>query len=515
LSILGAVYAGWESDLGPALANAFGPTASGPAKIIPTAMPASVASAAQLMAAWSMALDFDDVMLGGHTGHSSVLVPFALASTGGYSGADLLEAQIIANELSARVNMACALSSTRGQMATHLHLLGAAAARAKLEAVDDETFTEALSLALSYPSQALFPAFLGSDAKALCAALPIRVGCEAVDAARAGLHCSADMLQDSRGFFATASRAPITDFLGGLGERWHTETNSFKIYPACGYLCAALDATIEIVGQHDLAPADVASVKVFGSLFTVGMDAHSRPYLKGGASHTSTLTFSTPFTIASAIIARAFTPAQLKRSWISDAKVWELAARVSSCHDVDLTIAALTADIPIGAALHCATRRQAASFGWKIAGTAFGRRGRLRPATLKLLAALIGGAGNQLPLTFEQSTKPIGARVEIRTHDGRLLSATVKIPRGFAGAASANGSVRALMREKFMACADPVIGGQRAEQVVRLVEKIETLTVAGMAELLELARIPAPNRVHNSFAHTVGDGRASLRQVGT
>jgi len=512
LSILAAVYSGWDSDIGPALAQTFGTTASGPAKIIPTGMPASVASAAQVMSSWSMALDFDDVMLGGHTGHSSVLVPLAVGSTGAYSGAELLLAQIVANELSARINMTCALSSTRGQMATHLHLVGAAAARAKLEGVDDPTFAEALGLALSYPSQALFPAFLGSDAKALCAALPVRAGWEAVEAARAGLRCSADILQDPRGFFATASRAPITEFLGGLGERWHTETNSFKIYPACGYLCAALDATLEITIEHDLTPDDVASVKVYGSLFTVGMDAHSRPYLIGKDSRTSTLTFSTPFTIASAIIAREFTPAQLKRPWISDSKVWELAARVSTCHDLDLTLAALTADIPIGAALHCASPRQAAAFGWKITGAAFGRRGRFRPATFKLLAALIAGAGNNLPLTFEHSTKPMGARVEIRTFDGRLLSNTVQIPKGFAGAATTDGGVRGLMREKFFACSESSIGRERAKQVVGLIENIETLSATGIADLFELACIAGTNGAHTSFARA---GMPHLRPLET
>src|SRR5207237_7914279 len=104
---------------------------------------------------WSTVLDFDDVMLGGHTGHSSVLVPLAIGSTGGRSGAELILAQIVANEVAARINMVCAVGSTRSQMATHLHLVGAAAARAKLERLDEDSFTAALGFALSYPAAAL------------------------------------------------------------------------------------------------------------------------------------------------------------------------------------------------------------------------------------------------------------------------------------------------------------------------------------------------------------------------
>ncbi|HYL05308.1 MAG TPA: MmgE/PrpD family protein [Thermoanaerobaculia bacterium] len=507
LSTLAAVYSGWESDLGEPLERAFPPPAPGPAKVVPTGAAASPAHAALLMASWSMVLDFDDVMLGGHTGHSSVLVPLAMAGGGGHSGAELLLAQITANEVAARINMVCAVGSTRGQMAAHLHLLAAAAARAKLEALDEETFAAALGFALSYPAQALVPAFLGSDAKALCAAWPIRVGLEAVDAVRAGLAAPADVLDDPRGFFATACRFPVREFLGGLGERWHTETNSFKIYPVCGYLCAAIDATLDLVRRHSVQPAEVAAVDVWASLFTVGMDAHSAPYLDGPRSRIATLTFSTPFTVASAILAGELGPAQLKRAWIEDPRVWRLAARVRSRHDAGLTLAALTADIPLGAALKRTRRRQAAAFGWGLAGKAFGPRGRWRRPwqTLRLVAGLAAAAGERRPLDLPHSTKPLGARVAIRLVDGRVLRSSVAIARGFAGAegggadgAGAAGAdrrgVRRLMREKLTAAAGAVIGPARADEVAGLIEGLERLPAAGVERLLELACSARPAR---------------------
>ncbi|HEX8503066.1 MAG TPA: MmgE/PrpD family protein [Pyrinomonadaceae bacterium] len=490
LSTLAALYSGWDSDLGRPVEGAFPAQGSGRARVVPTGAAAPPAQAAALMASWSMVLDYDDVMLGGHTGHSSVLVPFAMGSAGGHSGAELMSAQIVANETAARINMVCAVDSTRGQMATHLHLLAAAAARAKLEGLGEEGFAEALAFAVCYPAQALYPAFLGSDAKALCAGLPVRAGMEAVDAVCAGLRAPADPLDDPRGFFATKAKVPVREFLGGLGERWHTETNSYKIYPVCGYLCSALDAALDLVRTHDFSAGDVEAVDVRASLFTVGMDAHSAPYLDGPRSRVSTLTFSTPFVIASAILARRFTPEELRRAWVEDPRVWELAARVRSRHDVGLTLEALTADIPIGAALRRTKRWQAAAFGWGISKMVFGSFGRLRrPETARLVAGLAAAAGDTRPLDFTRSTKPMGARVRIRLRDGRVLERAVSIPRGFAGAPTApdGRGVRELMREKFVSAATPALGPERAARAAAMIEDLEALSPADVARLFDLA----------------------------
>jgi 2-methylcitrate dehydratase PrpD len=484
LSTLAAVCSGRESDLGLKLERAFRPSMAGPARIIPTGARASVSHAAMLMAAWSMVLDYDDVMLGGHTSHSSVLVPLAMGSAGRWNGAELLLAQIVANEVSARINMVCAIGNTRGQMATHVHLVAAAAARAKLERLDEKTFAEALSFALSYPAQALFPSFLGSDAKALCAAWPVRQGMESVDAVREGLCGAADVLDDPRGFFATMARVPVREFLGGFGERWHTATTSFKIYPVCGYLCSALDATLALVHEYDVAGVDVESVDVFASLFTIGMDAHSAPYLDGPRSRISTLTFSTPFAIASAILARDFTPAQLKRAWIDQQRVWNLAARVRSRHDLELTLEALTAEIPIGAALRRIPRSKAVAFALALAKKAFGKMPPLAQ-TMRLARKLASIAGDRSELHFRNATKPMGARVEIRMRDGRVLTRAVSIPHGFAGSDPKH--VRELMRMKFMRNVSSAIGAMRARDTCLGIERIDRLSAHEVKSLLETA----------------------------
>ena len=86
LSIVAAVYSGYASGLGHRIEAAFAPAG----------LPSDPAAAAFALSAWSMVLDFDDVMLGGHTGHSSVLVPLAFARAGQYTGADVLVASLSA-----------------------------------------------------------------------------------------------------------------------------------------------------------------------------------------------------------------------------------------------------------------------------------------------------------------------------------------------------------------------------------------------------------------------------------
>lgn len=467
LSILAAAHAGYASDLGPPIAEAF-PGPPGDACAVPAGTRTTPAHAAFLSAAWSMVLDFDDSMLGGHVGHGAVLVPFAYA--GGREGAELLEAQICATEIAARVNTAVALGPLRGQMATHVHLLAAAAARARLERCGPGRFAEALGFALSYPARALYPGFLGSDAKVLCASWPIRMGLESVDAVLAGLRGNAGILEGGQGFIARFADVPVPAFLEGLGERWHTETNSFKVYPACAYIDAVLDATLEIVGRHDVRPEDVEAVDVHASVFTIGMDARSAPYLRGPDSLVPTLSFSTPYNVACAIRDRKLTPEHYTRPRIADRSTWDLAARVRLHHDPELTKESLLATAPVGAAFRAAGKD----------GLGYVRR---MGGDDDIVAAVEHAADGRVP-DLARATKAVGATVRITTSRG-AYEHTVRIPAGAAGSDD-RGAVRGLMLEKFAACAGATVGAEQAREASPLVERLDEL---GPDEVWRLVRL--------------------------
>ena len=86
----------------------------------------AVEDAVYAATALSVALDFDDYVSFGHTGHSSVLVPALLAAETGSSGADQLVAQVVANEVEARLGGACLIGPLNGQLWSFIHAAGSA-----------------------------------------------------------------------------------------------------------------------------------------------------------------------------------------------------------------------------------------------------------------------------------------------------------------------------------------------------------------------------------------------------
>src|SRR5215472_11248370 len=476
LSILAAVHSGYSSALGPRIEKAFSRQETGASHPMPLTSRISASQAAFLMAAWSMVLDFDDVMLGGHTGHSSVLVSMAYSESLGKPGEEFLLAQIVANEIAARINMTVALGQTRGQMATHLHLVGAAASRAKLERLDQRCFSQAIAFALSYPSTALYPSFLGSDAKALCASWAVRAGLDSVDAVCSGLRANSEILDGPRGFIRSLTQFPRMEFLGEIGRNWYTGTNSFKVYPGCGYISGVIDATIALVETHNIRPEDVKHVDIFASLFTFGMEAHSRPYLRGSQSPIATLTFSTAYSVACAIIHRALKPQHFSSDSVANRSVWEMTPRIKVHHDTRITIASVKEDIPLGIALSRAGRVQAFLFAWTLCRKALGKQWDISSvaAKVRIAGSVAANAGQKNALTFENSKKKLGARVEIHTTDGRTLVHAESIPKGFAGRQDWK-ATRILMRDKFVECASVNVGRDCALEAAGLIERLEDL----------------------------------------
>jgi 2-methylcitrate dehydratase PrpD len=494
LSTLGAVHAGYRSDLGAPIARAF-PGVSGDgdqtARAIPSSVRTTSAHAAFLMSSWAMVLDIDDLMLGGHTGHSTVLVPLAYIEKTGRSGKDLLTAQIIANEIASRVNMSVALGPIRGQMATHLHLVGAVVARAKLEGLDTNHLAEAIAFALSYPPKALHPGFIGSDAKTFCAAWPIQIGLSSVDAIIAGMRGNLAILEGDHGFIRSFTRAPALNFFGTLGQRWHTVTNSIKQYPTSAYLNGVLDATLSLVRQYDIDYETVDRIDVHASIFTMGMEIHSVPYLKGVDSHISTLSFSTPYAVACALLYRSLLPDHFSKAYIQNECIWRMASKVHLHHDMQFTLAAVLADIPIGAAFKCVGRIPALRFLLQlIMSPTF--RGLVLKDLLgfcRLAWAVLGLVGRPLSEDMASCKKSLGARVTIRTQDGRVFDECVMIPKGFAGSGDWR-SLRRLAREKYIDNAAPNIGSDNALKAADIIENLEIADAPEVKRLIDLNCIP-------------------------
>ncbi len=463
LSQLAAARATLGHPVGRRVVKAFG----GP-------LQADAKAAASCLGMLTIALDFDDTMYAGHVSHSTVGVPVAYAAPLGLDGRRFLEAVLAANECASRVVAGATLGSFRGQTAAYGHLIGATVARMKAEGAAAEQISAALALACSLPPHSLAPAFFGGDGKVLTAAGGIRAGLDACDAAWAGLRGTADILEHPEGLLATFADVPLPDaVVASLGSRWHTETISIKLYPACAYLDSTLDAAVALHDELRRSAAGAGSREIAGiidgvvvkcSLFTFGMDLSSRSYIAGAASPTSALQFSVPYPTTVALLTGAFTPADLSPPSLDDPVTWDLAGRVTVEHDPELTRRAVLATAPLGEAIRQAGTR-ASSWLSRLGGE-------------EQAAALIEAAG-QPSESFDSATKEIGAILEIRLTDGRTLSRTVATPRGASGPATRRDHT-SLARAKFL-------GTGGSLDVAEALEHLEDLPARELTDALSSA----------------------------
>lgn len=476
ISMLAAVLHGYRSEQGLMIARAFGiDIARDPDAPAATLFSGDRARAVFLLSSWSMVHDYDDVMLGGHTGHSSVIVPYVLALAHGGSGRDVLLAQVVANEVSARLNIACALGETRGQMASYLHLIAASIARAKYEKQGPEQMQMTLAFALAAPSKLSLPGFLGGDTKFFCAAGAIRAGWEAVDCVNAGLRANPETVVGGHGFIGTHAVAAHRELFEDFGLRWYTTTNSFKAYPACGYISSSIDAALAILHEHRIDPEQIDRVDIEASMFTFGVERLTRPYLDGENTSVATLTFSPAFAVASTLVHREFTPRNLERERLRDPRVWALLDRVCVRHARRHTRTALFDGIPTGMMLSLSRWAQVKPFLRKFNRTVFGRRNRFLAAIRDADLAWQWYRSRRKGLPdFADLTKSMGSTVRVGIKGGGDISASRVIPTGFTGDCTPDQALE-MLRFKYLDAAAG-LGESQARVRMSLLERLDTAT---------------------------------------
>ncbi len=457
LSQLAAARAGMGHPLGAAVQRGFGPP-----------LQPDATRSAFVLAALTSWLHHDDTAYAGHLSNSTVTVPLAYAHALGLDGRALLTAVLAADECAARIAASATLGPLRGQSAAHTHLAGAVAGRLRCEGAPAQQWVDALGIAFSMPPWPSMRGFLGSDAKVLSAAAPVRAGLDACDAAAAGLRGPADVLEHPDGFLARFATVPLPDAVtAGLGSRWHAETTSYKVHPGGPGLDAAVDCALELrAALGALEPDDVEEVVVTTSLYTMAVEQRSSAYLDGPRSPVSALVFSTPYAVATALLTGGLVPADFAAPSVDDPRRWELAAKVRVEHDAEMTRASLVCEAPFGEALRQAGDRAGA---WleEVGGT--------------WLVDLVGTPGPP-SATFERAEKVTPARVTVRCRDGRTASLQRDIPVGAAGPET-RGSHERLVREKFLAT-----GG--SPELADIAARLETATAAEVRALLEGALAP-------------------------
>ncbi|NMB76198.1 MAG: MmgE/PrpD family protein [Myxococcales bacterium] len=515
LSVLAAVYAGHPTRAVRAIREvALSTRSHGRATVFPQHDATSPTVAVVANAAASMALDFDDYLFLGHTGHSAVLAALAMAEELGLSGRELLTAQVAANEIGGRMGAAVFVGPQNGQLWTHLHALGAACAGARLLELSAEQHAHALALALYQPPFATWPGFMGPDSKLLSAAMPARDGLFASRLAGWGITGPLDVLDRPDGFAPHFAFRFLPQMFSGLGQSWVSDTLSFKLHPGCAYLSAALDALADLRAQfaerhrRSLQPADVEELRVFCTLLSIGMErlATRSPPERLTAVRVN---FSIPWSLALAIRDGALTPhalhdeAELSRS---EQELRPLSERIRVLHDWELTAALLESlleQLPLGALFSArdlaGLLSRARGLGRDLGGLPALRPGEVQRLIRLLLrrgARIAGGAGRWLAKELGQAfgaeaphpfdlkdadlarlRLPLAARLELRLRGGLRLTAQVDVPAGAAGRDEAETAGQ--VRRKFREQAEPFLKAHGVERALDLVDRLEQLPQLG------------------------------------
>lgn len=452
----------------------------GPVPMLGTDRTARVDDAIYAAAVASIALDFDDYACFGHTGHSAVLVPLFVAAETGAPGAEQLVAQVIANEVEARLGGACLLGPQNGQLWSFIHAAGASLAAGRLLGLHRVGLAHALAIALYQAPRATVPGFMAPDSKLLTAAEPTLVGLRAARLAAAGVTGPLDALDHPQGFLDAFTYAPLPALLGGLGHGWATRTLSIKAYPGCAYVDTTVDALLELGPP----PAEeIASVVVEASVLSCEMDALSRRYGLAGPPSPVTVNFSIPWNVAATVLAARLTPAETNEAWLAEhhAELARLAGLVSLRHDWPLTFRSAEAMAPLlppRALLAGSDRRQALSAVRRVRRDHQGLQFRpsdsmalvraLRTTDASVTRRVATGRSLWDPEALDAFRMTFPARVRIRMRDGRDLVSEADVPRG--GAGNRVASPELVSREKLAAWGPKWWGPDGAEAISKAVD---------------------------------------------
>jgi len=300
-------------------------------------------SAAQANAVMIHALDYDDTHDAAviHTGVVAIPTAIAVAERiGGVDGKKLITSVTVAVDLAARLCLANTVSMfERGWHYTTLHgNFSAVAAAGKLLDLDEETLIHAFGLAYHQACGNLQALHDGALAKREGPGFSARNGIMAVLMAQKGITGARNVLEGRDGFFNVYHRG---DYRPGiltsrLGEEFENPKISFKPYPCCRANHTSIDAALALVREHTIKPDDIDHIVV--RIGKGGMKVVGEPVeVKQNPATTVDAQFSTPWTVASAIVHGKVGIAEFTKDAIKDKRVLALSNRVTPTVDDSLT----------------------------------------------------------------------------------------------------------------------------------------------------------------------------------
>jgi 2-methylcitrate dehydratase PrpD len=297
--------------------------------VVGTALRVSAANAALANGTAAHALDYDDMCFVSLAHPSAPLVAAALAAgeAAAACGAALLDAYIVGFEIEARLGRA--MNPRHYQRGWHctstLGTIGAAAAAARLLALDEAATGHALAIAASEASG--LKENFGTMVKPLHAGLAARNGVVAARLAQAGMTASGAAIEGPQGFLAAMDAAlpSLDEVAADLGARWEILDTGItvKLYPSCAGTHPTLDALLDLQRRERFTAEQVEAIEVGVDPIVPTILIYDRPSsgLEGK--------FSMPFCAAAAVVHGQVGIETFEAATLNDPAVGALQRRVA------------------------------------------------------------------------------------------------------------------------------------------------------------------------------------------
>lgn len=284
LDIIGVSLAGRDTPTGRAVLTAVSALGAGTqAGIIGTDTRNIASLAALANGTLAHAMDFDDTHNASVMHPSAVSVPAALAvaQAHGRSGAELLAAIAIGNEIGCRLGLvAPGAFHDIGQHPTSV--LGTPAASLVagwLMRLDAERLAWAMGISASQGSGVLEAYSDGTWSKTLHPGWAAHAGIVAATLAQSGFSGPATGLDGRYGLFPTHVPQARLDWgaaTDGLGTRWHAPETAFKLYPNAHSIHAFAEAALTLHAAHGIDAAQIDTVRLDIPAAFIGQIAEPR-----------------------------------------------------------------------------------------------------------------------------------------------------------------------------------------------------------------------------------------------
>lgn len=286
----------------------------------------SALDCAFLNGAAAAALDYDALHLDAVVHTDVVLVPamLAIAEREHVDGKSFLAALVLATDVMCRLGVATRAHT--GWFYTSIHgVFAAAAGCARLLGLSEQAIRDALGIALFQVGGTQQSMVEKAPTKRLMSAFAARAGLFSALLARAGVSAPREAFEGKFGFYAMYEAGDPALVTAGLGERYLGTGMTLKKFPSCGCNHAVIEATLQLVKEHDIAPGDVVGARAVISNYMHRLVG--APY-NPAANPQVAAQFSVQYSVAAAILKRRLGVAEIQAEAALDPAAVALARKV-------------------------------------------------------------------------------------------------------------------------------------------------------------------------------------------